>query len=138
MEDFTQEDVVQALGNLNAMQLVKLTKQLEEKWGIRAEAPLCVPAGNVCSGCGQIITSAHACPGKPDLQTEFSITLVSFPPDKKMTLVKLVRELLGLGLLESKTLVESVPKILKEGISKEDADNLKTKLTEAGGIVEIK
>ena len=126
MEDFTQEDVVQALGNLNVMQLIALTKQLEEQWGIKATAPVLqsvfIPTNEVA---------------KVE-QTEFSITLVSFPPDKKMTLVKLVRELLGLGLLESKTLVESVPKILKEGLSKEDADNFKAKLVEAGGTVEIK
>jgi large subunit ribosomal protein L7/L12 len=125
MSDFTNEDVVKAIGNLNAMELVKLTKELEIKWGVKA-----LP---------QVMEQTVAPQQEVKVaQTEFDVVFVSFAADKKMTLIKLVRELLGTGLLEAKTLVESLPKTIKEGISKEDAEALKAKLTDAGGVIEIK
>lgn len=127
MENLNTEDLVTALGNLTAPQLVALTKQLEEKWGVSATPQ---------------VSNQVSLPGTDDTkateQTEFTVSLVSFAADKKMALVKLVREQLGLGLLESKNLVEAVPKVLKENVSKEDADLLKAKFTEAGGVVEVK
>lgn len=123
---FTEEEIVAKLGSLTVMQLIGLTRDLESKWGVEAKP---------------IFTQSTAVPqqeAQGPVQTEFDVVFTSFPPDKKMGLIKLVRELLGLGLLDSKTLVESLPKTLKEGLSKEDAEAMKAKLVEAGGIIEIK
>jgi large subunit ribosomal protein L7/L12 len=118
------EQVVDALGNLTVVQLIALTKTLEAKWGLQA-----LPQATLVISTPREVEVVA--------QTEFSISLVSYPADKKIGLVKLVRELLGLGLLESKALVESAPKLLKEGISKEDVEMIKVKLMDAGGVVEI-
>jgi large subunit ribosomal protein L7/L12 len=118
------EQVVDALGNLTVVELIALTKTLEQKWGLQALPQI-----------GQVVQVETEV--KVEAQTEFSISLISYPPEKKIGLVKLVRELLGLGLLESKALVESAPKLLKEGISKEDVEMIKVKLMDAGGVVEI-
>lgn len=118
------EQVVDALGNLSVLELIALTKKLETQWGVKALPQI--------SQAVQVKTETVV-----EAQTEFSISLVSYPADKKIGLVKLVRELLGLGLLESKSLVESAPKLLKEGISKEDVEMIKVKLMEAGGVVSI-
>lgn len=122
----TNEELVNALGQLTAPQLVALTKELEAKWGV--------------SGTPQVVqqptnTQTEV---KQEAQTEFTVVLASFAADKKMAVVKMVREQLGLGLLESKNLVESLPKTLKESCSKEEAEALKAKMTEAGGVVELK
>ena len=126
MSDFNKEDVVKVLSDMTVVELIALTKDLEQKWGVKAEPQ---------------VTSIKI-PGtvpQPEVQqTEFTVVLASYPADKKMCIVKLVRELTGLGLLESKQLVEAAPKNVKEGVSKEDADNLKAKLTDAGAVVEIK
>lgn len=121
----TNEEVAEWLGNQSVMQIISLTKELESLWGVTA-APQPV----------QVQQQKQE--EKTVEQTEFTVVLASFPPDKKMTLLKLVRELTGLGLKEAKDFVESVPKPVKEGISKADADELKAKLTEAGGVVEVK
>ena len=125
MGQFTEKDVVKALGNMNVMQLIALTKELESKWGVEGKPQV------------QEGTSPNV-EVQENTQTEFNLTLVSYPPEKKITLVKLVRELLGLGLLESKSLVESVPKMIKEGGTKEEVEALRVKLTEAGATVEVK
>ena len=125
MSELSMEDVINSIGNLTAPQLVALTKELEEKWGVKALPQL-------------VQSQTLKQEVKESTQTEFNVFFNSFPPDKKMTLVKLVRELLNIGLLESKTLVESVPKMIKEGVSKEDADALVAKLTAAGAVMEIK
>jgi large subunit ribosomal protein L7/L12 len=125
MEDITNEQVVGALGHLTVLELIALTKKLEAQWGLQA-LPQVVQMPST-----QVET-------KVEVQTEFSISLISYPADKKISLVKLVRELLAMGLAESKTLVESVPKLLKDGISKEDVEVMKARLMEAGGVVEIK
>ena len=125
MENVTQEDVLRALGNMSVMQLIALTKELEEKWGVKAEPP-----------------TVQRQPDQNDApkveQTEFNVTLASVPADKKMAVIKGVRELTGLGLKESKELVEAAPKLVKEGVSAADADELKRKLTEAGAVIEVK
>lgn len=126
MSNFTNEDVVQALGHLTVLEMIALTKQLEQRWGVKAEPRV----GNIST----VVQSVE----EVSSQTEFDVVLVSYPADKKIAMVKLVRELLSLGLLESKALVESVPKTLKEGVSKDDAEAIKAKLSEAGGIVELK
>lgn len=123
--EYSNEQVVDAIGNLSVMQLIALTKQLEKKWGVKA-----VPQAVQIQVVKEVVAEVS--------QTEFNLTLVSFAPDKKMGLIKLVREVLAIGLLESKTLVESVPKLIKEGISKEEADSIKAKLEEAGAVMEMK
>lgn len=127
MSEVNTDDLAQQLGQLNVMQLVALTKKLEADWGVSATP--------------QVGPSLPSTPGQDDAkveQTEFTVVLVSYPADKKMGLVKLVREVCGMGLLESKNLVEAAPKNLREGITKEEAEVLKAKVTEAGGVVEVK
>lgn len=121
----TNEDVVKFLGNLSVMQVIALTKELETKWGVKAE-PQVVQRG-------------------PDQNKEtvvekdsFNVILASVPTDKKMSVIKTVRELLVLGLKESKELVEAAPKMVSEGCSKEEADRIKSKLEEAGAVIEVK
>lgn len=122
----TNEEVAQWLGEQSVMTIIGLTKELEQKWGVTA-APQTV----------QVQQQQKQEDNKP-AQDEFTVVLASFPPDKKMTLLKLVRELTGLGLKEAKEFVESVPKPVKESVTKAEADELKAKLTEAGGVVEVK
>lgn len=121
----TMDEVVQALGNMSVMQVIALTKELEEKWGVKAEPPVVQfqpgPQQNVA----------------PE-KDEFNVVLASVSADKKMAVIKLVRELTQLGLKESKELVESAPKTVKEGVSKAEAEELKAKLVEAGAVVELK
>jgi large subunit ribosomal protein L7/L12 len=125
MEKFTQEDVVKALGNLSVLEVIALTKQLEQQWGVKAEPVFTesvkqsvVPEGEV--------------------QTEFNVVLASYPTDKKMGIIKLVRELTLMGLKEAKEFVEAAPKVIKESISRAEADELKRQLTEVGAVIEIK
>lgn len=122
----TNEEVAEWLGNQSVMQIISLTKELEQAWGVEAK-PQTV----------QVQQQQKQEDNKP-AQEEFTVVLASFPPDKKMTLLKLVRELTGLGLKEAKDFVESVPKPVKEGVSKADAEALKAQLTAAGGVVEVK
>ena len=122
----TNEEVAEWLGNQSVMQIISLTKELETLWGVTA-TPQPV----------QVQQQQKQEEQKPT-QEEFTVVLASFPPDKKMTLLKLVRELTGLGLKEAKEFVESVPKPVKEACTKAEADELKAKLTEAGGVVEVK
>jgi large subunit ribosomal protein L7/L12 len=126
MDNFNNKEIALAIGNLTVMQLISLTKEMELKWNLKAlpvftSAPIVVVTDDV-----------------KEVQTEFDVVLVSFAVDKKMTVVKLVREILAIGLLDSKTLVESLPKTIKEGVSKEDAEAIKVRFTEAGVLVEIK
>jgi large subunit ribosomal protein L7/L12 len=119
-----QEDVINALGNMSVMEMISLTKELEQKWGVKAE-----PKVSLVQNAPVVQTEA---------QTEFTVVLASYPADKKIALVKLVRELTGLGLKEAKELVEAVPKSIKESVTKDEATELTNKLTAAGGIVEVK
>ena len=126
MDQFNNEEMALAIGNLTVMEIIALTKEMELKWNLKA-----LP----------VFTNAPAVVVTDDVkeaQTEFDVILVSFPADKKMTLVKLVREIMAIGLLDSKTLVESLPKLIKEGVSKEDAEAIKARFTEAGVLAEIK
>jgi len=122
----TQEEVVEFLGNLSVMQVISLTKELEEKWGVKAEP--------------QVQVQQQDNTPKQDAveKTEFTVTLVSVPADKKMAVLKMVRELTLLGLKEAKEFVEAAPKVVKEDVSKTDAEEYKRKLEEAGGVVEVK
>ncbi len=121
----TMEEVVQAMGNMSVMQIIALTKELEQKWGVEAK-PQVVQQ--------QQQSNEQQAPAKD----EFNIILASVPADKKMAVIKTVREILTLGLKESKELVESAPKMVKEAVSKSEADDLVAKLTAAGAVVEVK
>lgn len=125
MSDVTMEDVVNAVGNLSVMDLIALTKELEAKWGVEAKPQI---------GSFSVVPTTDA---PQTTQTEFSVVFTSFPATAKMTLVKLVREVLALGLLESKNFVESLPKTLKSELSKDDAEALRKQFADAGAIVEI-
>jgi large subunit ribosomal protein L7/L12 len=132
---FPMDEVVQKIlediGRLNLFQLRDLTKGFEEKFGVKAAAPMAVAAMPM-AGAG---AGAEAAPAEE--KTEFDVILTSFG-DKKIQVIKVVRELTGLGLKEAKDLVEGVPKLVKEGVSKDEAATMKKKLEEAGGTVEVK
>lgn len=124
----TKEELVDALSNLKVLDVVELIKSLEEKWGVSAAAPVAVAA---VGGAG-----AAAAPAAEE-QTEFSVTMTSFGANK-VGVIKVIREITGLGLKEAKDLVEGVPSSVKEGIPKADAEAIKKKLTDAGATAEIK
>lgn len=122
-----KEDVVKALGNLSVLQIIALTKELEQKWGVKAE-PQFAPVTTFMPGHNDVTPE----------KDEFDVILASVSADKKMAVIKAVRELTQLGLKESKELVEAAPKKVKESVSKAEADELSRKLTEAGAVVEVK
>jgi large subunit ribosomal protein L7/L12 len=127
MADVTREQVVDFLSNLPVIQMADLIKELETKWGVKA-APAAVA---VATG------PSAAAPAAVEEQTEFNVILANAGANK-IQVIKVVRELTGLGLKEAKDLVEAAPKPVKEGVSKADAEDIKKKLTEAGATVELK
>ena len=127
MAEITQDQVVEYLSGLTVMQVVALTKSLEDKWGVKA-APVAVAGPAVAGG-------AAAAPAEE--QTEFTLILKAAGANK-IGAIKAVREITGLGLKEAKDLVEGAPKTVKEGASKAEADEMAAKLKEAGAEVEIK
>ena len=120
--------IVDTLSALSVLEAAELSKMLEEKWGVSAAAPVAVAA----AGAG-----AAAAPAA-EAQTEFTVILASAPADKKIGIIKVVREITGLGLKEAKDLVEAAPKPVKEGVNKDDAEKFKKALAEAGAGVEVK
>ncbi len=124
----TNEELIEELSNKPIMEIVELVNALEEKWGVSAAAPVAVAAAG---GAG----AADA--GAAEEQTEFDVVLTSFG-ENKVPVIKVVRAVTGLGLKEAKDLVEGVPNAVKEGESKDDAEELKKQLEEAGASVEIK
>jgi len=127
MADLSSEQVVDYLSNLPVIQLAGLIKTLEDKWGVKA-APVAVAAAPAAAG-------AAAAPVEE--KTEFTVELAASGANK-INVIKVVREITGLGLKEAKDLVEGAPKTLKEGVSKADAEEMKKKLEDAGGKVELK
>jgi len=127
MADLTSEQVVDYLSNLPVIQIAGLIKTLEDKWGVKA-APVAVAAA-----AGPAAPAAAAVEEK----TEFTVELAAAGPNK-INVIKVVREITGLGLKEAKDLVEGAPKTLKEGVAKADAEEMKKKLEDAGGKVELK
>jgi large subunit ribosomal protein L7/L12 len=124
------QKIVEELSALTLLEAAELTKLLEEKWGVSAAA-MALAAVPAAGGAGAPAAAAA------EEQTEFSVILTGFG-DKKIQVIKVVRELTSLGLKEAKDLVEGIPKPVKEGVSKEEAETVKKKLVEAGGTVEIK
>jgi large subunit ribosomal protein L7/L12 len=127
MADVTKEQVVSFLSGMSVLDLAALTKELEDKWGVKA-APVAVAAAPAAGG-GAAAPAAE--------QTEFTVTLLEAGANK-IGVIKAVREVTNLGLKEAKDLVDGAPKVVKEGVSKADAEAIKKKLTEAGGKVEVK
>ena len=125
MSSVTKEQVVTFLENLTLLDAASLVKELEDKFGVSAAAPVAMAVG----------PAANA--GPVEEQTEFTVILKSFG-EKKIDVIKEVRGITSLGLKEAKDLVESVPKEIKEGVTKEEAEKIKAALTKAGATVEIK
>ena len=125
----TQEEILEAIASMTVLEVADLIKAMEEKFGVTAAAPVAVVAG----GAG-----AAGAADAAEEKSEFDVILVSFDEAKKINVIKVVREVSGLGLKEAKDLVEAGGKAVKEGISKEDAAALKAKLEEAGAKVEVK
>jgi large subunit ribosomal protein L7/L12 len=126
MADITREQVVDYLSSLSVMDIAALTKELEDKWGVSA-APVAV-AGAVAGG-GDAAAAEE--------KTEFDVELTDIGA-KKINVIKAIREITSLGLKEAKELVEAAPKVVKEGVSKDEAEDIKKKLEEAGATVTVK
>ena len=124
----TKEEILDAIGNMSVLEIVDLVKMMEEKFGVTAAAPMMMAAGGGAA--------AAAAPAAEE-QTEFTVTMTGFGANK-VGVIKVIRELTGLGLKEAKDLVEGVPSVVKEGVSKADADAMKKKLDDAGATAEIK
>ena len=131
MADLNQQQVIDYIKGISVLELSQLVKALESELGVSAAAamPMAMPGG----GGGGAAAAAAV-----EEKTEFNVSLVSFPADKKINIIKVVREVTSLGLKEAKDLVEAVPKVLKEGIPKEEAETIRKKFDEVGAKVEIK
>jgi len=131
MAELNQQQVIEYIKGISVLELSQLVKALESELGVSAAAamPMAMPGGAAGGG-------AAAAPVEE--KTEFNVSLVSFPAEKKINIIKVVREVTSLGLKEAKDLVEAVPKVLKEGIPKEEAETIRKKFDEVGAKVEIK
>ena len=130
MATLTQNDLLEAIDKMTVLELSDFIKAFEERYGVTAAAPAAAAAAPASGG-------AAAAPAAAEEQTEFSANLVEVGPNK-IPVIKVVRELTGLGLKEAKDLVDAAPKAVKEGIGKEEADKIKAALEEQGAKVEIK
>lgn len=128
MADITKQDVIDFIANMTVLELSELVKELEEKFGVSAAAPVAMVAGGAADG---------AAGAAVEEKTEFDVILTAFG-DKKIQVIKEVRAITGLGLKEAKTLVEGVPAPVKEGVPKDEAEKIKAQLEETGAQVEIK
>jgi len=127
MADITKDDVIEFIANMSVLDLSELVKEMEEKFGVSAAAPVAMMAAG----------PADAGAGAAEEQTEFDVVLTA-AGDKKIQVIKEVRAITGLGLKDAKALVDEAPKPVKEGIAKEDAEKIKAQLEEAGAQVELK
>ena len=126
----SKDEILDAISKMTLVEVTELISDMEKKFGVTAAAPVAVAA----AGGGAAAAAAPAAEEK----TEFTVVLKEYPAEKKVTVIKVVRELTGLGLKEAKDLVEGVPSTVKEGVAKADSDAMKKKLEEAGAKVEIK
>jgi len=125
-----KDEIVEAISNLTVLELADLVKTLEDKFGVSAAAPMTVAAGPMPGGAGGGAAAVEE-------QTEFDAVLKSVG-EKKIQVIKVVRELTGLGLKEAKDLVDGAPKPVKEKVSKQEAEQIKAKLEAEGATVEVK
>jgi len=123
----SKEDILETISNMTVVEVVDLIEAMEEKFGVSAAAPVAAAAAPAAAG------EAEAA----EEQTEFDVVLASFG-DKKVQVIKTVRGITGLGLKEAKELVEGAPSPVKEGVAKDEAEDLKKQLEEAGATVEVK
>ena len=123
----SNEDLLKELSAKPIMEVVELVKMLEDEWGVSAAAPVAVAAG----------PAADAGGAAAEEQTEFDVLMTSFG-EKKVAVIKVVRTITGLGLKEAKDMVESAPAAVKEGVSKDEAEEVKKQLEEAGASAELK
>jgi large subunit ribosomal protein L7/L12 len=130
MAELNQQQVIEYIKGISVLELSQLVKALESELGVSAAAamPMAMPGG------GGVSAAAPAAEEK----TDFNVSLVSFPADKKINIIKVVREVTALGLKEAKDLVEAVPKVLKEAVNKDEAEAIRKKFDEVGAKVEIK
>ena len=129
MATLTQDDLLGAIDKMTVLELSEFIKRFEERYGVTAAAPAAAAAAPAAA--------ADAAPAVPEEQTEFTATLTEIGPNK-IPVIKVVRELTGLGLKEAKDLVDATPKAVKEGVAKDEAEKIKTALEEVGAKVEIK
>jgi large subunit ribosomal protein L7/L12 len=123
----SKEEILDAISNMTVLEIVDLVKMMEDKFGVTAAAPVAVAAA----------PAAGAAAPAAEEQTEFTVTMTSFGANK-VGVIKVIREITGLGLKEAKDLVEGVPSVVKDGVPKADADSIKKKLEEAGAAADIK
>ncbi|MBI5826984.1 MAG: 50S ribosomal protein L7/L12 [Deltaproteobacteria bacterium] len=128
MAEIKKEDVIKYIENMSVLELAGLVKELEEKFGVSAAAPVAVAAAGAPAG--------GAAPAAAE-QTEFTVSLMEAGAEK-IKVIKEVRAITGLGLKEAKDLVEGAPKVLKEGVTKEEAEKIKKQVESAGAKVEVK
>ncbi len=123
----SKEQILESISNMTLMEVVDLVKMMEDKFGVTAAAPVAAAA----AGAGAAAPAAEE-------QTEFTVTLKAYPAEKKVTVIKVIREITGLGLKEAKDLVEGAPSTVKDGASKADAEKFKKQLEDVGATVEVK
>ncbi len=129
MADITKENVIDFIADMSVLELSELVKELEEKFGVTAAAPVAFAGG--------AMPAAGDAGAAEEEKTEFDVVLEAFG-DKKINVIKEVRAITGLGLKEAKALVEEAPKAVKEGVAKEEADKIKEQLEGAGAQVSVK
>ncbi len=127
----TKDEIIEAIKQMNVVELADVVKALEDEFGISAAAPVAVAAAPAAGG------AAEGGAADVEDQSEFEVNLKEIGPNK-INVIKAVREVTSLGLREAKELVESAPAAIREGVAKEEADEIKSKLEEAGAAVEIK
>lgn len=127
MANVTKEDVIEFISSMSVLELSELVKEMEEKFGVSAAVPVAVGA----------VPGAQAGQAEAEEKTEFDVILSQIG-DKKIQVIKAVRAITGLGLKEAKALVDEAPKPVQEGVSKEEAENIKKQLEEAGATVDVK
>ena len=124
----SKDEILNAISSMSVMQVVELISDMEKKFGVTAAAPVAMAMAAAPGAAAAVVEE----------QTEFTVLLKEYPADKKVGVIKVVRELTGLGLKEAKDLVEAAPSTVKEGVTKADAESMKKKLEEAAAKVEIK
>jgi len=132
MAVMTQDDLLEAIDKMTVLELSEFIKRFEERYGVTAAAPAAVAAAPAAGG-----GSDGAAAPAVEEQTEFTATLTEIGPNK-IPVIKVVRELTGLGLKEAKDVVDAAPKAVKEGVTKDEAEKIKAAIEEVGGKVEIK
>ena len=127
----SKDEILNAISKMSVMEVVELISDMEKKFGVTAAAPVAVAAAPGAAAAGAAAPAAEE-------KTEFTVTLKEYPADKKVSVIKVIREITGLGLKEAKDLVEGVPSTVKEAISKADSEAIKKKLEDSGAKVEVK